>query len=161
MKQWTGAETTQLLVKSWLWMTLVTAPATTFVVVGWRNPGGLIIFVPASLIICGIGAAIGALVSIPFSHALSRLLVRVRSRIVRTLAHALLAGVLAVGCVEAYFLIIGEGSVWPWSLVIAAPAALAAAIARWRLDIVELSTIPGTENPELADEPTEGAAHAA
>lgn len=63
MKQWTSAETTELIVKSWLWMTLITAPVATVIAVAWWNPIALSLFVPASLIFTGIGAAIGGIAS--------------------------------------------------------------------------------------------------
>jgi hypothetical protein len=161
MKQWTGAETCKLIVKAYLWLVCVTAPATTFIVVGLRDLGAIILFFPVAVIITAICALGGGVVSIPFTHLLGRALIRVRSRIVHALTHAVLAGALAAACVELIAFTQGEDLLWPYSLVASAPAGLAAAIARWRLDIVEPSTIPGAEKPERADdEDAEEAAHA-
>lgn len=142
MKQWTSAETTELIVKSWLWMTLLTAPVATVIAVAWWNPIALSLFVPASLIFTGIGAAIGGIASIPFSHGLSRALLRVRSRLVHAIAHSLLAGALAAACL-ALFLVMNDGddlSTWP--LIASVAAGIAAAIARWRLDRTRTTAEP-------------------
>jgi hypothetical protein len=160
MKQWTGAETTELIVKAYLWLVCVTAPATAFIVVGIRDIGALILFFPVAVIITAICALGGGVVAIPFTHLLGKALTGVRSRLVRALAHSVLAGALAAACIELIALMQGEGLLWPYSLVASAPAGVAAAIARWRLDIVKPSTIPGTEQPDVADEPAEGHTHA-
>lgn len=153
MKQWTGAETCELIVKAYLWLVCVTAPATALIVIGVQDAGVLPLFFPVAVVVTAICALGGGVVSIPFIHLLSRSLTRVRSRLVHTLAHAVLAGALAAACIELIALLQGEDLIWPYSLVASAPAGIAAAIARWRLDIVKPSTIPGTEKPELADEP--------
>ncbi len=142
MKPWTVAETTELIVKSWLWMTLLTAPVATVIAVAWWNPIALSLFVPASLIFTGIGAAIGGIASIPFSHGLSRALMRVRSRLVHAIAHSLLAGALAAACF-ALFLVMNDGDdIWTWPLIASAAAGIAAAIARWRLDRTRMTAEP-------------------
>lgn len=142
MKQWTVAETTELIVKSWLWMTLITAPVGTVIAVAWWNPIALSLFVPASLVFTGIGAAIGGIASIPFSHGLSRALMRVRSRLVHAVAHSLLAGALAAASF-ALFLVMNDGDdIWTWPLIASAAAGIAAAIARWRVDRTRMTAEP-------------------
>lgn len=142
MKPWTVAETTELIVKSWLWMTLITAPVGTVIAVAWWNPIALSLFVPASLVFTGIGAAIGGIASIPFSHGLSRALMRVRSRLVHAIAHSLLAGALAAASF-ALFLVMNDGDdIWTWPLIASAAAGIAAAIARWRLDRARMTAEP-------------------
>jgi hypothetical protein len=153
VQQWTGAETCQLVITSSLWLVCVTAPATTFIVVGVQQVGALPLFVPASLVITAVCALGGGLIAIPFTHVLGRLLIWVRGRLTPAVAHALLAGALATVCVEVIVLVQGEDPIWPLSLVASAPAGIAAAIARWRLGVVEPATTPGAETPALAEDP--------
>lgn len=161
VEHWTGAATCELVAKSYLWLVGVTAPATALL--AWlvtSIPSGTFVdsldsglwFFVIFLIVFGILALGGAVVALPFTHFLGRGLRRVRSRHTHVLAHAVLAGTLAAISMQI-ILFVFEDDDWTWQypLLLAAPAGVAAAIGRWRLDIEKPSPIAGTAKPEPVD----------
>ncbi|MBT2501099.1 hypothetical protein [Curtobacterium sp. ISL-83] len=145
MKQWTGADTCGLVIKSYLWLVCATAPATALVV--WvvdnvrrgtflESLGGAAGLFVVFIVVFAVVALGGAVVALPFTHVLGRGLQRVRSDLTHALAHAVLAGALAAITMQA-LLFAFEDDHWSWQypLLLAVPAGVAAAIARWRFVI--------------------------
>ncbi|MGW8431289.1 hypothetical protein ACWGJ9_09195 [Curtobacterium citreum] len=150
MSTWTFEKTFRLVGTSYLWLCAVTAPAAAFI--AWlvaTIPSGIFLdslngalpFAVIFIVIFAVIALVGACVSLPFSYMLSLVMEPVRSRPAHTFAHAILAGILAAVSMQLVFLVAG-GTGWSWlyPLLVAAPAGVAAAIARWRLDREKKST---------------------
>lgn len=145
MTGWSVGDSARLVARAYGWLVGVTVPAATVVVSlgamavsavlgGWQDTGGAsgsvlggVVLVDAVVAVVALG---GALVSLPFTHALGLLLRGVRSARLQVLATALLAGVL--GTVTAWC-----ASDWwspfsgPWfGAFIGVSAAAAGALAR-------------------------------
>lgn len=158
---WTFDKTYRLVGTSYLWLTGVVAPAT--VIIAWLvtsipsgifldSLGGVLFFFVVFVLLFAVIAAVGAAAALPFTHLLARGLRSVRNRYVHTIAHSALAGVLAAVSMQILLLTSEEGSLsWQDPVLLAVPAGVAAAIARWRLDIVRpqaaSATVEAVEAP--------------
>ena len=162
MTQWTFDKTFRLVGTSYLWLAGLTAPAMVFT--AWLvtsipsgtfvdSLGSILFFFIFFVVLFAVIAAVGAAASLPFSHLLGRGLRNVHSRYLHTFAHSALAGVLAAVSMQILLLMFEEDTLsWQYPVLLAVPAGAAAAIARWRLDIVKpaIPEAPSSESEDAA-----------
>jgi len=138
-------------------MTFVTTPATTLLGAAWLAAASsppdvgaaaltvLLVSVPTGVVSLG-----GAVLAMPFTVVLGRVLARCRARrLTAVIAHALLAGALAVLGMQVV-IALWSGSWTPalsWPLLVSVPAALAAAVGTARHTAPVRAAAPRSEAP--------------
>jgi len=142
---WGLEETGRLVGRSYVWLAGVTAPigAVAFSVLAAVTSGGgfgdlnqALWLVIVTVVATAVFALGGAAVALPCTYLLGRALRRVRSRGAHTAAHAVLAGLLAVGTSSLVVVWFSGPTSLPavvsFPLGMSVVAGLAAAIATWR-----------------------------
>ncbi|WP_126890776.1 hypothetical protein [Curtobacterium sp. HSID17257] len=138
MRTWTAGVAVGLALRSWLWMAFVTTPATTLLGAAWLaaassppDVGSAALTVLLVSVPTGVVSLAGAVLAVPFTFVLGRVLVHGRAhRPTAIVAHAVLAGVLAALGMQVV-VALWSGSWTPppsWTLLVSVPAGLAAAI---------------------------------